>query len=175
MAYNPDIHHRRSIRLQNYDYSQQGAYFVTICTLQRECLFGEIIEREIQLNDYGKIVLKWWNKLNQHFPKVETDAFVIMPNHIHGIVVIEKSKGRTEVTETENVRNAHLGQIIAYFKYQSTKQINGIRGLPGVRIWQRNYYEHIIRNEDVLNRAREYIIDNPASWDKDRENPERIK
>ncbi|MEK7441298.1 MAG: transposase, partial [Chloroflexota bacterium] len=91
MNFNPQKHHRRSIRLQNYDYTQAGAYFITICTYNREFLFGDVVNGEMMLNDYGRIVEEYWNETPTHFPNVETDAFVVMPNHIHGIIVIAKS------------------------------------------------------------------------------------
>jgi putative transposase len=134
MKYNPQIHHRRSIRLKNYDYRQAGAYFITICTLDRECLFGEIRDGQLQLNQYGKLVEEAWEGLPDRFPSIELDSAVIMPNHFHGILLILPARPETENRPT-------LGNIIAYFKYQSTKQIDRIRQLSPKKIWQRNYYE----------------------------------
>jgi len=203
--YNPDIHHRHSLRLQGYDYSEAGAYFVTVCTKDRECLLGNIVDGEIVLNDAGRMVQSTWEKLSQHNEGVETDEFVVMPNHFHGIIMIgvgadprvcpEKEKiyppaaglrffvgagspcphpdGTTQKGAVTAPLRRSLGQAVAYFKYQSTKSINQFYGTLGLRLWQRNYYEHIIRNEEEMNGIREYIMNNPAQWSFDSENPER--
>jgi putative transposase len=165
MKYNPQIHHRRSIRLKNYDYRQAGAYFITICTLDRECLFGEIRDGQNRLNQYGKLVEEAWNYLPNHFPSIELDSAVIMPNHFHGILLILPARSETENRPT-------LGNIIAYFKYQSTKQIDRIRQLPNQKIWQRNYYEHIVRTEETLEKLRRYIENNPQKWHEDGLHPQ---
>ena len=181
MKYNPQIHHRRSIRLQDYDYSSEGAYFVTICARHRECLFGEIVNGEIVLNEYGKIAEQCWNDMPNHYDNIALDAFIIMPNHFHGIIFITDN-----VDNVDNVRAIHVGvihelplrkspiqssqqrrkmllpKIIGRFKMNSAKQINQIRNTPGLSVWQRNYYEHIIRNEESLNNIRKYIINNPS-------------
>jgi putative transposase len=132
---------------------------------------------EVQLNKFGSIVNDCWNDIPNHFTNVEIDAFVVMPNHIHGIVSIVDTR-RGEVTspapkgaETAPLRKHTLGQVIAYFKYQTTKSINQIHKTPGNRVWQRNYYEHVTRNEVDLNDVRQYIINNPIQWDMDEENP----
>ena len=163
MSYDPNFHHRRSIRLQGYDYSQAGAYFVTLCVQRRECLLGEIVEQQMQLNQYGEIVLGWWNNVPDHFSGVDLDAFVVMPNHIHGVLVLSQ----------ESPQPPKLGQIVAYFKYESTKRVNVFRSTPGLRLWQRNYYEHIIRNESSLQEIRDYIATNPMRWIEDQLHPER--
>ncbi|MTJ53264.1 transposase [Anabaena sp. UHCC 0253] len=190
MKYNPDIHHRQSIRLRDYDYSQPNAYFVTICTQHQECNLGEVINREMTFTVRGFIADQFWLQISNHFPNVELDYFVIMPNHVHGIIVINDEftvikggetyvmkGGETYVMkggETPPLRKKPtLGQIIAYYKYQTTKIINNIDHSPGLRIWQRNYYDRIIRNEKALNLARQYIITNPVRWDKDPKNPRR--
>jgi len=189
MKYNPDIHHRHSIRLREYDYSSGGAYFVTICAYQRECLFGEVVDGEMRLNDCGGIVQEWWKQITTHFFGVTIDQFTIMPNHFHGIVTIVgagfprpdscdgiiKGGGTSVGGETPPLRCPTLGQIIAYFKYQSTKRINALRDNPGCPVWQRNYYEHVIRNEDDLANIRQYIADNPLKWDLDENNPANIQ
>jgi putative transposase len=195
MKYDPDKHHRRSIRLQGYDYSQSGAYFVTICTHSRECLFGDIVGGEMRLNDAGTIVRDLWHKIPEHFPYTDIDEFVVMPNHAHGIIVIYHNDCRGEVSSpivvspipktkkegatpegggTLPLQRRTLGQNVAYFKYRSSKQINQIRNTPGIPLWQRNYYEHIIRSEEEMNRIRKYIIDNPAKWVEDENNPVNI-
>ena len=168
MKYNPYIHHRRSIRLKGYDYSQGGAYFVTLCVQNRKCLFGEIINGEMQLHKRGQIIQKYWMQINKRFPHVKLDHFIVMPNHFHGIIIInDHVTCRGEVTSPLS----SLGNIIAWFKYQSTKHINNIRQTPGVRLWQRNYFERIIRNEKIYNRIIKYITNNPIMWDPDKENP----
>ena len=180
MLYNPQKHHRRSIRLKGYDYSQAGAYFVTMCVRSRAGvtppLLGDVADKRMRLNEFGEIVVAGWHGVTDHFPHVETDAFVVMPNHIHGIVIIADVVGagspRPYVPSSSSSRKWALGHIVAYFKYQSTKRINEIRGTPGVPFWQRNYHDHIIRNKEALDRIRRYIADNPARWGEDQNNPD---
>jgi len=190
MKYNPQIHHRRSIRLQGYDYSQNGAYFITLCTHNRECLFGQIQNGQMILNEYGKMVEQCWNNLSNHYDNIELDAYVIMPNHFHGIILITDN-----VDNVDNVRAIRelpihelpihelprqqqkqrqqqrrkmlLPKIVGRFKMNSAKQINQMRNTPGISVWQRNYYEHIIRDEKSLENIRNYIINNPAKWQDD--------
>lgn len=175
MNFDPKIHCRRSIRLKGYDYIQAGAYFVPIVTQGRAPLFGKVVKGEMRLNRYGEIVRKWWNTIAEHFPNVETGAFVIMPNHVHGIIMIgDDRRGTVPVPqggETPPLRKPTLGQIVAYFKYQSTKEINAMKGGPVTRLWQLNYYEHIIRNQQDLELTWLYVEANPAQWDTDNENP----
>ena len=148
-AFDPQKHHRRSIRLKGYDYAQAGAYFVTMVTQGRACLFGDVVNGVVVLNDLGKIVQKWWDDLPTHFPNVETGAFVVMPNHVHGVIIIvhdgrgavpvpglmhdsatnddDPSKmGREDPAPT---REPTLGQVVAYFKYQSAKEMNALDGI----------------------------------------------
>ena len=203
MPYNPNIHHRRSIRLKGYDYTQQGAYFVTICTHQRNCLFGEIVDGEMKLNTNGEIARGSWLSIPRHFQNVELDEFVIMPNHLHGIILIvnnaevEFSEVEGEALAISNDQNQQnlsrqcfaptvntgetikingtkpqsLAAIIQNYKSVSTRQINRINKAQGSVIWQRNYYEHIIRDEEALNNIRQYIFNNPINWVEDKENP----
>jgi REP element-mobilizing transposase RayT len=177
MKYNPGIHHRRSIRLQGFDYSQAGAYFVSICTQNRECLFGEIVDGKMVLNDAGRIVQAVWDDLPNHYLDVELDECVVMPNHVHGIVVIVGAglkpapTTRPASTTTGTIKRYGLPEIVRAWKTFSARRINETRKTPGIKIWQRNYYEHIIRNENKLNRIREYIQNNPMKWEFDRENP----
>jgi putative transposase len=197
VKFDPKIHHRRSIRLQGYDYSQAGAYFVTMVTLQREFLFGKIVNNEMELSPYGEIVQRWWGEIPIHFPNVETGAFVIMPNHVHGIIFIIERRGTVSVPrdnqpqnkletpnlnieleggETPPLRVPTLGQVVAYFKYQSTKEMNSLENTGTVtKFWQRNYYEHIIRNEKDLQNKTNYIEANPLLWGEDDENPVNVK
>ena len=195
MKYDPKIHHRRSIRLQNYDYTQPGAYFVTICMQHRACLFGAVVDREIRLNSTGQIVVQCWEDSPNHFPHVKLDRFVVMPNHVHGILVLthvgagsprligiipeRNTGGETPPLRHDNIdietmhrQRPTLGQIVAYFKYQSTKGINERRGMPGARLWQRNYYEHVIRDDADLRKLREYVMNNPLKWELDQSHPD---
>ncbi len=168
--------HRRSIRLRDYDYRQAGAYFITICTHQKECLFGDVINDEMLLSEMGQIVSEEWVRTAIIRPEIELDAFVVMPNHVHGIVVFATNAG------VDNEVGAHaraplrrepksLGALVAGFKSVVTKRINTLRSTPLIPVWQRNYYERIIRHERELNAAREYIQNNPLQWALDRENP----
>ncbi len=170
--FDPSKHHRQSIRLKNYDYSASGAYFVTICVHERECALGNVIDGEVRLNENGEIVAVCWDDLIDHYPHIELDAFVVMPNHVHGVIVIDDDR-RGEATSP--LIRLTLGQMIAYFKYQSTKRINAQRNDAGTRFWQRNYYEHVIRNDRELNAIREYILHNPLRWDADLDNPINAK
>ena len=175
--------YRRSVRLQDYDYSQCGAYFITVCTQERGLLFGEITDGAMQLSCAGRQVELCWLDIPNHFPYVELDSFVVMPNHVHGIVVVGGSpvgaKNLSPLHKTNKSTQRpvgapakSLGSIVHGFKIGVT---NWFRGNTNVRIvWQRNYYEHVIRNEESLNRIRQYIVDNPARWEFDRENPVAI-
>ncbi len=183
MKYNSDKHHRKSIRLKGYDYCRPGKYFITICTYQRECLFGEIIDGKTQLNEYGKIAANCWQAIPEHFPKIQLDLFVIMPNHIHGILMITDNNQDTKINRRDMALPCpyrgefgkpiagSLPTIIGSFKSAVTKQINLFRNTLGNKIWQKNYYEHIIRNEDSLAKIRQYIKNNPLSWEIDQLNP----
>ena len=189
MRYDPERHHRRSIRLKDYDYTRMGAYFVTLCTQGRVCLFGEIMAGEMRLNEYGEIVQKEWFRSAEIRREIVlfSDEFVVMPNHIHGIVRIVESPnahvgatgptaGATDATVGATGRSPlqgpakrSLASFVAGFKSAVTKRINDRRGTPGATVWQRNYYEHIIRHAESLNRIRAYILDNPLQWHLDHE------
>ena len=196
--FDPKKHHRRSVRLKGYDYSSDGAYYVTIVTQGRECLFGEIIDGEMHLNKYGEIIQKWWNEIPLHFPNVDLGAFIIMPNHVHGIIFITVERrgevispreilnpnnldlytnsSTNQVRGTLPLRKPTLGQIVAYFKYQSTKEMNRIETDKVLtKFWQRNYYEHIIRDEKDLQNKTDYIEANPSLWDEDDNNPRNLR
>ncbi len=188
MTYDPDIHHRRSIRLQGYDYSRTGAYFVTLCTQNRECLFGEIENGKMVLNDAGLMVQIVRDEMRPNYPGVETDDFIVMPNHIHGIIILVGAgpcacpDGPCACPDTGQPQNGgqpqgvaptlSLPDVVHRFKTMTTKRYtdgvkqSGWPPYPG-RLWQRNYYEHIIRNETELNKIREYIINNPFNWQSD--------
>lgn len=182
MTHNPDKHQRRSIRLKDYDYSQAGAYFVTICTYNKECLFGKVTNGEMVINEYGKVVEQEWLKTTEIRPNVELDEFIIMPNHFHGIlVIIDKCRGTARCAPTTDDRqfgkmiSASLPAIIRSLKSAATNHINKLRGTSNAPVWQRNYYEHVIRNEHDLNDIREYIVNNPLKWDLDSENPNNAR
>ncbi|GAB4410261.1 MAG: transposase [Anaerolineales bacterium] len=226
--YDPGRHHRRSIRLKGYDYSERGAYFITVCIQNREPLLGEIVGEELRLNDAGRMVEEEWLRVASQFPFVETDAYVVMPNHFHGILFIVGENAGANPPFTPNsakgthaaganlvfapasdgeARGAHkegdhkkgdhkkgdhkdrpyaarpcgtlpgsLGRVVQAFKSRTThRYVMGVRyhgwtPFPG-RLWQRNYYEHIVRNEADLNRIREYVATNPLRWTLDQLNP----
>jgi len=162
----PGTHHRRSIRLRNFDYSQAGAYFVTTCTQGHTCLFGEVTDGKMQLNEPGQIVQMVWDGLTVDFPGLALDMFVIMPNHIHGIMVIDVRAGWEPAP-----MQSGLPGIVHALKTHSSRRINAWRRTPGTQVWQRGYYEHVVRNEADLNRLREYIHNNPMRWELDRLHP----
>jgi len=174
--YDPDIHHRRSVRLAGYDYSQCGAYFVTICTDNKKRLFGNIMDGKAQLNEIGVMVKHAWEWLPQQYQYVSIDEFVIMPNHFHGILIINdvlnNSQRAVREQSTRAVREPPLhkpvGRLIGVFKTVTTKRFNETRHSVGEKIWQRNYYEHIIRNEDDYMRIFWYIQTNPSNWRNDK-------
>lgn len=168
-----EIHHRRSLRLRERNYTASGMYFVTICTLGRDYLFGDVVKHEMQLNDFGKIVHDCWINLPNHFSFIGSDAFVIMPNHVHGIIRLDENansgcRGKACLAPTSPMQfqkpPAHsLCSVIGSFKSAATKHINIIRGSPGEKVWQRNYYERVIRG-GALNDIRRYIKENPKNW-----------
>jgi putative transposase len=165
--------HRRSLRLSGYGYSKFGAYFTTICVKDRKCLLGSILNSQMQLNSYGKIAQYSWNWLSQAYDYVELDECVIMPNHLHGIIIISSNRrGGSRTAPTGEYKVKPLGRLIGAFKTMSTKQINLISKTSEVPFWQRNFYEHVIRDDHSLNRIRDYIVTNPLRWDLDRENPQ---
>jgi putative transposase len=168
-------HQRRSMRLPGYDYTQPGAYFVTLVTQNRLRLFGEIVDGEMRLNAVGEIVSQAWQWLARQYPYVDIDEWVIMPNHLHGIIWIVNNdapgRGGSRTAPTHPIHpQKPLGRLIGAFKTVSTKQINLLNQTPGAALWQRNYFEHIIRNDDDLRRIRAYISNNPLRWTIDREN-----
>lgn len=173
VRYNPEVHHRRSVRLKNYDYSQSGAYFVTICTHQREHLFGQIQNEEMTLNHCGTIVVNEWLKSEEIREEIILDAWVVMPNHFHGIVFIENDSSlKIEKFGHPKGLGIHpkarsLSTLIGAFKAAVTKQINIFRNTPGIPVWQRNYHEAIVRDQKMLHHLRGYIENNPRSWTVD--------
>jgi putative transposase len=182
----PEGHHRRSVRLTGYDYAQPGAYFVTICTHGRICIFGDVVNGEMIVNECGQRVTEEWLYTGLLRPDVVLDAFVVMPNHLHGIVIImERDRGRGVLhtpfhdgTPDRGVNSPSrtVGAIVRGFKAATVRDINCLRGVPaGAPVWQRNYYEHVVRSAAGLGRIRAYIADNPARWLEDENNPARIK
>ena len=171
MTYDPAMHHRRSIRLRGYDYSRAGAYFVTLCTQQRKRLFGKIVNGELRLNDKGQMVVNRWEWLAEAYGHVLLDEYVVMPNHLHGIIMItDQCSGGMQGAPEQDVpteKRKPLGRLIAAFKTASTNQINRSTAIVGKKLWQRNFWEHIIRNEHELNLIRAYIRNNPAQWERD--------
>jgi len=192
VTYNPEIHRRRSIRLKGYDYSQAGAYFVTVCVKDHACLFGDVEQGGMILNDAGNMVKTWWLSIPDKYKHVELDEYMIMPNHIHGIIKIvgadqcvcpepsvcpEYSKYSNETRKKGEHIGSPLPRMMQWFKTMTTNEY--IRGINthgwerfNGKLWQRNYYEHIIRDDKELQAIREYIIYNPLKWDEDKENPE---
>ena len=194
------FHKRKSIRLPEYDYTAAGGYFVTICVRNHVCALGEVVDGEMALNACGRIADGFWTDVADHFGNAYVDAKVVMPNHVHAIIMIvepddndrrgavpapvfRETQGgglartagtpplRREVGDSAFNGRATLGQIVGYYKYQTTKRINALRGTPGGSFWQRNFHEHIVRNEHDLDKVREYIDTNPLRWEFDRENP----
>ena len=190
MTIEPASYQRRSIRLKEYDYSQPGAYFITICTHQREYLFGEIVDGVMQLNEYGQIAREEWMKTALIRGEIELDEFVIMPNHFHGIIWIVDGRGTARCRGTaRRAPTGGLGEtsadftptheqfgkpvvgsiptIVRAFKSAVSRRFNLARCTPGNPVWQRNYWEHIIRDEKDLYNAQAYIMNNPAQWESD--------
>ncbi len=205
MTYDPTEHHRRSIRLGGYDYSKAAPYFVTICVQDHICLFGDVVDGEMVLNNAGLMIQRWWNELEKKFPGVRLDTFRVMPNHLHGILVIMGTgmdmvanfgigledldiagADAKEGIVMSRRKGGHagpplqptLGDIIQWFKTMTTNEyIRRVResGWPRFKgkLWQRDYFDHVVRNAESLDRIREYIRDNPLRWSLDRENPDR--
>src|SRR4030095_4507850 len=202
MAYRRGI--RQSIRLRGYDYSKIGTYFVTICTQNRECVFGRVVNEKIALNSMGAMVMETWIQIPENYPDIITDEFIIMPNHIHGIIImnhepvgagpracpshVEKSTHHNYETTGTNKNGqpqgvaptfslpdvVHRLKSLTTAKYRKMMQENSCPPYPR-RLWQRNYYEHIIRNEGDLYKIREYIRNNPMNWEMDENHPARFK
>ena len=171
-------HHRRSVRLPGFDYRRSGMYFVTICAKNRECLFGEIQNDNIVLNECGTIALDCWNAIPKHFPHVRLDAFVIMPNHMHGILHISSYphacrgtpwRAPTERKFAQSIAGS-LSTIVNHFKGAVTRKMRTLYPTWDSSVWQRNYHERIIRNPCELRQCTEYIVENPKNWEKDEEN-----
>jgi REP-associated tyrosine transposase len=166
---------RRSIRLRGYDYSQLGMYFITVCTRGRAPLLGDVTDGKMRLNDAGEMVLAVWQELPAHYLGLEMDACVVMPNHFHGIIVLPGAEIDSGLVgagfKPAPANRRALPEIIRGFKAFSARRINELHKTSGP-IWQRSYYEHIIRHGESLDRIRRYIFENPAHWEFDPENPQ---
>ncbi len=194
MPFDPEINNRHSVRLPEYDYTRPGAYFVTLVTIERECMFGVMVGTEMRLSDYGRVAAECWSAIPDHFPHVELGTFVIMPNHVHGILILhEHERGAATMSPpvgAQHVAPLHdtpshdaplreqrphvvpgsLGAIVRAYKSSVTRIIRQKYNDAPQRIWQRNYHEHIIRNAEDHHRITEYILTNPIHWDHDEEN-----
>ena len=172
MKYDPLKHHRRSIRLKGYDYRLAGAYFVTLVTWKKECLFGEIVNGEMHLNRFGHLVEDEWQRMGNRIGWVVVEEMVVMPNHLHGILVIVDNGTITRQDATRKKPGGvagSLGAVVGVYKSTTTRMINTIRNSRGASVWQRNFYEHIIRDEGQWDAVRAYIQTNPLNWEQDRE------
>ena len=192
MPYDPNRHHRRSTRLHGYDYAAPGAYFVTLCTHERACLFGEIIDGQMHPNAWGQIVEEEWLRSEEIRAEIILDAYVVMPNHLHGIVLMvpldadpsvdpcDPCGYRLDPTVGPHGRAAlhrppkSLGAFIAGFKSAATTRINALRGTPGGKVWQYKFYDRILRDERAWRACRRYIEQNPARWNEDKNHPDRL-
>jgi REP element-mobilizing transposase RayT len=168
---------RRSIRLQGYDYASAGAYFITVCAHERRCLFGNVVDDKMMPNEIGQVIEQCWFGIPAHFPDVELDEFTLMPNHLHGILVMPATApgtGDACVAPTQagsGPARRSIAAIVGSFKSAATRAINRLRGKLTPPLWQRNYYEHVIRDERALGDIRQYIADNPRLWAEDSQNP----
>ena len=153
---------RTSLRLPDYDYATPGAYFITVCIKGRKCILGEIRGAEMESDSLGKIAEETWAGLPHHYSGLSLDDFIVMPNHVHGLLWLNESA-------------SGLSEVIRGFKTFSAKRINQARGTPGRPVWQRGFYDHVVRSEHALDKVRAYILDNPAQWHLDRENPEAAR
>ncbi len=197
--YNPQIHHRHSIRLKGYDYTQQGIYFITICTHKRAHLFGEVVDGKMVLNPFGRVVATYWQRIPRHFPHVQLGTWVVMPNHIHGLIIITDDSGGeappqvpmpAEIdgdaqipgqsdtiegclapTMPHGAPPGSVGAIVGNVKSTVTRRINQMRHTPGAVVWQRNYWESIVHTPEAYARVENYIRLNPARWQADNLHP----
>lgn len=180
---------RHSVRLAGYDYSSSGAYFVTIGAQDRALLFGVVEGADMRLNEIGAMIQTWWLELNRRFPTLKTDSFVVMPNHVHGVILLTKdvgadlcvgpSTGNVDSRPPRTKTAASLPAIVQWFKTMTTNEyLREVQqsGWPPFRrrLWQRSYHDHIVRSPESLDRIRRYIADNPSRWSTDRENPEAV-
>ena len=171
---------RRRMRLEGYDYSTPGAYFVTACTQDRRPLFGRVIDGRMAANPLGTVVEDCWDELPDHYDSLALDAFILMPNHVHGVILLQDEPNNASVgaglqpaiPRPAASRRHGLPEIVRAFKTFSARKINRMRASTGASVWQRGFYDHVIRDEDELDRVRTYILDNPRKWSEDPDNPE---
>lgn len=183
--FDPRIHHRRSIRLKGYDYASEGMYYITLCVADRGCLFGGITDGGMALSAFGRIVDETWQWLELQYNHVELGPYVVMPNHLHGILILKTDNmsgvwngsgndvggSRTAPTNTSSsaiAKRKTIGRLIGAFKTVSTKKINVLRGTAGDVVWQRDYSDHVIRNEQSCDFITNYIWSNPEKWESDK-------
>jgi putative transposase len=161
MSYNPGREHRRSTRLHGYDYAQAGTYFLTICTSDRAQLFGYVADEAMELTETGRIVVEEWERTPAVRPNVDLDAFVVMPDHLHGIIVVTRRDDEAPMPDSDRLHSPTrtIGAIVRGFKAAVVRRV-------GAPIWQRNYYEHTIRGDADLDRIRQYILGNPGRWEE---------
>jgi len=174
---------RRSVRLRGFDYRSVGAYFITICTYRRACIFAEIVNDATVLSVAGEVVESGWRAIPRFSPDVGLDLFVVMPNHVHGILVLgegfrEKHSPEANASPLHRFRpkgtqGGSISAIVQTFKATTTRRVRSLPGLMGLRLWQRGFYDHVIRDDEELNRLRYYIEENPLRWGLDEENPQR--
>ena len=155
---------RKRTRLKEFDYSSSNYYFITICTQNKTSLFGNVNNETLLLNGIGEIVKKCWLEIKEHFTNIDLDEFVIMPNHFHGIIIIDGIVGLRSPQPDAITKQFSLSQIVAYFKYQSTRKVNEQRPAANGKVWQRSFYDRIIRNEKELYMIRNYIRYNASKW-----------
>ncbi|MRR09433.1 hypothetical protein EG831_05025 [bacterium] len=182
-----DGKHRSSIRLQGYDYSAAGAYYVTICTHDRSCLFGDVVGGVMIMNECGRIVEQELIRTPTIRREIRLDTWVVMPNHVHVIIVIDDvgsqdvavqpvgATGRSPLPAPRGPSPRSLGSFIAGFKSSVTMRINQHQNTPGHPVWQRNYYEHVVRNGRSYDTIKRYVLENPLHWGQDAENPYRTR
>ena len=166
----PRPYSRRSIRLRHYDYRSSGVYFITICAAKKAFIFGDVRDDGVWLSHAGRIVDACWREIPVHFPHVELDDFVVMPNHLHGILSLERAT-HASLLRNRGPRAGSVGAVVGSFKSAAAKKINAIHRTASGRVWQRNYVERVVRNDEELRAYRQYIADNPLRWALDRENP----
>ena len=161
---------RRNLRLPRYDYASLGAYFVTICTKDKRFLLGQIVDSRMMQNRFGEAVASVWKEIPLHYPEINNEVFIVMPNHVHGIIIIQdigRAGYKPAPTKTHS-----LSEVVRGFKTYSSRRINEIQKSQGKMVRQRSYYEHVIRNEKDYQKIGEYILFNPSKWETDRNNPD---
>ena len=169
MSFNSDSHHRHTIRLYRYDYSSEACYFITICTQEKKCLFGRITDGVMIMNELGRMIGNWYLELGHKFPTLTCLDYIIMPNHFHCIVHIDDPVGADLCVRPDTPDNVSLSKVVQWFKTMTTNEYyRGIKlrqWVPiGKHLWQRNYYEHIIRNAQEFDEIVRYIRTNPTRW-----------